>query len=199
VRTSALLAALVAATSVAARVGPTTLAAHQIAYQMLIFLALAMDALALSVQAIVGTQLGAADVDGAVAASRRMIGWALVLGCAFGALLMAGIDLVPRAFTDDEAVLRAAHDAWPLFAVMQPAAAVIFALDGILIGAGDTRYLAAAMVAALAAFVPAALVANDLRALWGALLVLMAVRLATTGARFIGRRWAVVGAPVAAP
>src|SRR5204862_2349759 len=73
IRTGALLAALVLATSVAARVGPTTLAGHQIAYQMFIFLALVMDALALSVQAIVGTQLGATDVDGARATSARAL------------------------------------------------------------------------------------------------------------------------------
>src|SRR5437588_625029 len=58
VRTSALLAALVLATSVAARVGPATLGAHQIAYQMFIFLALVADAIAVAVQALVGTQLG---------------------------------------------------------------------------------------------------------------------------------------------
>src|SRR5437763_16929689 len=73
IRTGALLAALVLATAVAARVGPTTLAAHQIAYQMFVCLALVMDALALSVQAIVGAQLGARDVDGARATSPRAL------------------------------------------------------------------------------------------------------------------------------
>jgi Na+-driven multidrug efflux pump len=98
-------------------------------------------------------------------------------------------------FSGDDAVRDAAHDAWPLFALMQPFAAVVFALDGILIGAGDTRFLAWAMVAALAVFVPLALMATTLAGLWAALDVLMLVRLATAGARFAGRRWAVVGAP----
>jgi len=198
-RSAALLGAFTLASALAARIGTASLGAHQIAFQLFLFLALVLDAIAIAGQIIVGRTLGAGDADEAVGAARRMIGWALAVGCLFGVVLLAGIDLIPRAFTDDPAVREAARDAWPLFAAMQPAAAVIFALDGILIGAGDTRYLAWAMVAALAAFVPVALVANDLRALWGALLVLMAVRLVTTGARFIGRRWAVVGAPAATP
>jgi Na+-driven multidrug efflux pump len=84
---------------------------------------------------------------------------------------------------------------WPLFALMQPAAAIVFALDGILIGAGDTRFLALAMVAGLAVYIPLALSASTLAALWWALLALMAVRLLTTGVRFAGRRWAVIGVP----
>jgi putative MATE family efflux protein len=198
-RSAALLGAFTLASALAARIGTAPLGAHQIAFQLFLFLALVLDAIAIAGQIIVGRALGAARADEAVGASRRMIGWALGVGCLFAAALMAGIDLIPRAFTGDGAVLAAAHGTWPLFALMQPAAAVVFALDGILIGAGDTRYLAWAMVVALAAFVPIALVAHDLRALWGALLVLMAVRLATTGARFIGRRWAVVGAPASSP
>jgi Na+-driven multidrug efflux pump len=82
---------------------------------------------------------------------------------------------------------------------MQPAAAVVFALDGILIGAGDTRYLAVTMVVAgFGVFVPVALVSLALDwgivGVWCGLLALMAVRLATLGVRFRGRRWAVVGA-----
>ncbi len=37
---------------------------------------------------------------------------------------------------------------WPLFALMQPLNGAVFALDGILIGAGDGPYLAGSMVVA---------------------------------------------------
>ena len=68
--------------------------------------------------------------------------------------------MLPRLFTDDEAVIEQAQVLWPLFALMQPAGAVVFALDGILIGAGDTRYLAGAMVVAgVFVFVPISLAA----------------------------------------
>jgi len=198
-RTGALLAAFTLASALAARISTATLGAHQVAFQLFLFLALVLDAIAIAGQIIVGRTLGAGDGGEAVAASRRMLLWALVAGCLFGVILLAGSDVIPRAFTSDEAVLDAASSAWPIFALMQPAAAVVFALDGILIGAGDTRFLAWAMVAALAVFAPLALLAHDLRALWGALLALMVVRLVTAGARFSGGRWLVLGAPVASP
>src|SRR3954452_18497758 len=102
-----------------------------------------------------------------------MLLWALVAGCAFAVVLLAGIDLIPRAFSDDAAVAAAAHDAWPLFALMQPFAALVFALDGILIGAGDTRYLFWAMVVAFTLFAPLPLLFVPFRGFWAALLALM--------------------------
>jgi putative MATE family efflux protein len=198
-RTGALLGAFTLASALAARIGTPQLGAHQVAFQLFLFLALVLDAIAIAGQIIVARALGAGRGGEAVAASRRMLLWALVAGCGFGVVLLAGIDVIPRAFSDDAAVIAAAHDAWPLFALMQPFAAVVFALDGILIGAGDTRFLAWAMVAALAVFLPLALVAGDLRGLWAALLALMAVRLATAGLRFTGGRWIVLGAPSASP
>ena len=80
--------------------------------------------------------------------------WSLVVGCAFGLVLLAGSRLIPGLFTDDPAVVDAAANFWWLFALMQPVGALVFALDGILIGAGDTRFLALAMVGAAAVFIP---------------------------------------------
>ena len=70
-----------------------------------------------------------------------MIEWAVVAGAAFGLVMLALIDVIPRAFTSDPDVIDRAQEIWPLFALMQPANGAVFALDGILIGAGDTRFL----------------------------------------------------------
>jgi Na+-driven multidrug efflux pump len=99
-------------------------------------------------------------------------------------------------------VLARAHELWPLFALMQPIGALVFALDGILLGAGDTRYLAWAMAfSALGVFVPIALVSLHhgwgVTGVWWGLNALMAARLLTIGARFLGRRWVVLGAQAA--
>jgi Na+-driven multidrug efflux pump len=114
--------------------------------------------------------------------------------------LLAGTDVLPRAFTSDGDVLDRARDLWPLFALMQPVGALVFALDGILLGAGDTRYLAWAMAfSAFGVFVPIALLALHFGwgvvGVWWGLDALMAARLLTIGSRFLGRRWVVVGAP----
>ena len=78
-----------------------------------------------------------------------------------------------------------------------PLNGAVFALDGILIGAGDTRFLMWGMLAASAVYVPVALLAlaNDwgILGVWCGLAGLIAVRLATCGARFAGSRWARLG------
>jgi MATE family, multidrug efflux pump len=200
VRTTALYGSFLVAGAVLARVGSDSLAAHQIAFQLFVFLALLLDAIAIAGQVIVGRTLGAGDAVAAHAAARRMIEWAVVAGAVFGLVMLALIDVLPYAFTGDEDVVDRAQEIWPLFALMQPANGAVFALDGILIGAGDTRFLMYSMlVAALGVFVPIALLslALDLGivGVWVGLIGLIAVRLGTCGWRFRSNRWALVGAP----
>ena len=194
VRTAALYACFVLATAMCARIGPATVAAHQIAFQLFAFLALVLDAIAIAGQVIVGRALGGGDAEAAFAAARRMIELSLAAGLVIGGVLLALADVIPRAFTSDPAVIDQAHDLWPLFCVLWPVAAVVFALDGILIGAGDTGYLAAAMLVAFVVFLPLVLTADTVAGVWVALDVLMLARLATLGGRFARRRWALVGA-----
>jgi putative MATE family efflux protein len=198
VRTTALMAAFLAASSVAARMGDAAIGAHQIAIQLFYFLALVLDAVAIAGQVIVGRMLGAGDAEGAYDAAVRMIGWSTVVGGIFAAVLLPLGHLLPRAFTGDHAVLHQAALLWPLFALMQPLGGAVFALDGILIGAGDTAYLMWSMLAASVVFIPIALLALHFEwgivGVWAGLDVLIAARLALLGVRFSGRRWAVVGA-----
>jgi putative MATE family efflux protein len=197
VRTTALLASFLIAASVLARIGDAPLAAHQIAFQLFIFLALLLDAIAIAGQVIVGRMLGAGDAARAHAAAARMIAWSALVGSLFTVLLLALEPWVPRLFSDDPAVVHAARSIWILFALMQPLAGAVFALDGILIGAGDTSYLMWSMLGAAAIFIPIALVSLwagfGIVGVWVGLDTLIAARLALLGARFAGRRWAVVG------
>ncbi len=199
VRTSALLASFLVASAVLARVGPASLAAHQIAFQLFVFLALVLDAVAIAAQVLVGRMLGAGDAAGARAAARRMLAWAVVAGTGFGAALLALGGVLPGAFTDDPRVVERAGEIWLLFALTMPLNGAVFALDGILIGAGDTRFLMWAMLGAAAAYIPVALLALDqgwgILGVWCGLAALIVVRLATCGARFAGSRWQALGAP----
>ena len=163
VRTTALLGAFLVASAVLARVGAASLGAHQIAFQLFVFLALVLDALAIAAQVMVGRMLGAGDAAGARAAAARMIAWSVALGAAFGVVLLALGDAIPRLFTPDDAVVEQAHEIWWLFAALMPLNGAVFALDGILIGAGDTRFLMWGMLAASAVYIPVALLALDQR------------------------------------
>ena len=198
VRTTALQAAFILASAVLARMGDAQLGAHQIAFQLFLFLALVLDSVAVAGQVLVGRMLGAGDADGAHTAATRMIGWSVALGAGFAVVLVPLAHWLPRAFTDDAKVLHQAALLWPLFALMQPLAGAVFALDGILIGASDTSYLMWSMLASsLFVFVPLAALSLELHwgivGVWSALVALIAARLAFLGARFTGRRWAVVG------
>jgi putative MATE family efflux protein len=194
VRTVSLLGAFTLASALAAHLGAADLAAHQIAFQLFLFIALVLDAIAIAGQILVARLLGSSDAGGAWAAALRMVGWSLLGGLLIGAVLLALAGVGPRLFSGSAPVLRLSHPVWRLLALMQPLAAIVFALDGILIGAGDTRYLAAAMALSLVVFVPLALLGGSLTALWWALNALIVVRLVTLVPRFARRRWAVVGA-----
>jgi putative MATE family efflux protein len=197
VRTTALYASFLVAASVCARMGDPQLAAHQVASQLFFFLALILDSVAIAGQVIVGRMLGAGDPDSAHASAVRMIGWSAVVGAAFAIVLLPLADIVPRAFTSDPLVLHETAELWPYFVLMQPLAGAVFALDGILIGAGDTAYLMWSMIAASALFITLASVALardwGIVGVWIALDVLIAARLGLLWIRFAGRRWAVVG------
>jgi len=198
VRTTALLGSFLVAASVLARMGDAQLGAHQIAFQLFIFLALVLDAIAIAGQVIVGRLLGAGDAHGAHASALRMIWWSVAVGALFAVVLLPLGHVVPRAFTGDPAVLAQAAKLWPYFALMQPLGGAVFALDGILIGAGDTSYLMWSMLAATAVFIAIAVLALELDwgivGVWAGLDVLIVARLTLLGLRFSGRRWAVVEA-----
>lgn len=200
VRTLTLRVVIVLATAVAARLGDAEVAAHQVAFVLWSLLALALDSIAIAGQAIIGRYLGASDAAGARRATRRMVEWGVGIGIALGVLVLAATPVLPAVFAPGPAVRTPLAAALVVVAVLQPLAGVVFALDGILIGAGDTRYLAYAGVVTMAAFVPAAwavlAAGGGLVALWIALGFWMLARFATLAVRARGSAWLVTGAAV---
>ena len=195
VRTASLMAAFTLAGAIVTRSGDASIAAHQIAFQLWLFLALVLDAIAIAGQVLVGRGLGAGDTERAYAASARMIWLAVYAGAAFAVALVLLEPLVPRLFTSDALVLERAGAIWLLFALMQPLNGAVFALDGILIGAGDGPYLAGSMAVAFAVSAALSLTAYafdwGIVGVWCALVALIVVRLVLMWWRFRSRRWLV--------
>ncbi|MEV6582131.1 MATE family efflux transporter [Streptomyces sp. NPDC051582] len=198
VRTLSLRAVLMIATAVAARLGDADIAAHQILLSLWSLLAFALDAIAIAGQAIIGRYLGAGDTEGAKAVCRRMVQWGIVSGIVLGALVVAARPLFIPLFTGDPVVEDALLPALLVVAVSQPVCGIVFVLDGVLMGAGDGRYLAWAMLLTLAVFTPAALLVpalgGGLTALWWAMTLMMLIRMATLQLRARSGRWLVAGA-----
>ncbi|MFJ7054465.1 MATE family efflux transporter [Streptomyces albidoflavus] len=198
VRTLSLRAVLMIATAVAARLGDTEIAAHQIILSLWSLLAFAMDAIAIAGQAIIGRYLGAGDSAGAKAVCRRMVEWGIGSGIVLGVLVIASRPLFIPLFTSDGAVKDAALPALVVVALCQPLSGIVYVLDGVLMGAGDGPYLAWAMLLTLAIFTPFALLipswGGGLTAVWGAMTLMMATRAVTLGLRTRSGRWLVTGA-----
>ena len=197
-RTAALRGSFTLATAVAARIGTAELAAHQIAFELMFLLALALDAVAIAGQALTGRYLGAGDADSARGAGRRMIQWSVTAGVVAGLGLAALSPVLPAVFTDDPEVLALAGFLILCVAALQPLNGLVFALDGILIGAGDLTFLAKAMVAAFAVFAPAAIAVLVLGLgigwVWASLALLFLARAVVLSRRFAGDRWIRLGA-----
>ena len=198
VRTLALQVVLVVTTALAARMGNAAIAAHQIAFRIWSLLALALDAIAIAGQAIVGKYLGAGDVAGARAATARMTAWGAVYGVMFGAVVLAARPFLPGVFAAAPPVASLLLAVLLVVAVQQPVAGVVFVLDGVLIGAGDQDYLALAGLATAVVFGAAAALVHvwhgGLVALWLAYSVWLAARFATLTLRTRGSAWLVTGA-----
>jgi putative MATE family efflux protein len=197
VRTVTLRVALLAATYVASVSGTVAVAAHQVAFTVWTLLALALDAVAIAGQAIVGRALGAGDAEAARAATRRMMQWGLVSGLVLAVVIITLRATFVPLFTDDAEVRGLLSSVLVVAALFQPVNGVVFALDGVLIGAGDGRYLALAGVLTLVAFLPlAALVLvtdAGLVALWWAFGGFMVVRLVTLLWRERTEKWLLTG------
>ena len=155
-RTVTLRASLLVMTYGATTLGEHPLAAMQVAMTIWAFLAFTLDAIAIAAQAITGRYLGAGDVMGTRAVTRRMLRWGLVSGVVTGAGLAVAAPFLGPLFTGDERVQALLVPVLLVGAVFQPVAGVVFVLDGVLIGAGDGRYLAWAGLWVLVGFAPAA-------------------------------------------
>ncbi|WP_305782812.1 MATE family efflux transporter [Symbioplanes lichenis] len=198
IRGAAFQACWLSATAVAARFGVAAVGAHQIALQLWFFAALALDAVAIAAQSLVGAALGAGDITAAREVARRVTLVGGIAGVAFAGLAAAGAGVIPQLFTSDAAVHDQAAVVWPWFVAMLPFAGVVYALDGVLIGAGDVGYLRTmTLIGALGGFLPLIWLAHafawGLPGIWAGLAAFTLVRLVALLIRWRGSRWAVVG------
>lgn len=191
IRTGALLAFFTLSTAIAARISPSAVAAHQVVGQWWLFTALALDAVAIAAQAMVGRRVGAGDRADWTAASDRLAMLGVVVGVGFAVVLAALAPFIPVWFTDDPAVRDSIRSIYPFLVLMQPLNGLVFVWDGVFMGVGDFAYLAAAMVgASLVATVLLLLVLPlgwGLAAVWWANIMLMTARALTLAWRRAAR------------
>ena len=157
-RTVSLRAAMLLAVFVATGLGSADLAAFQIAMTLFATLAFALDALAIAAQALVGRDLGAGDVASVRAVLRRCLEWGIAGGAVLGLAVIAASGILGGLFTTSADVAALLPPTLIVLGLSVPLGGLVFVLDGVLIGAGDARYLALTGILNFAAFVPLALI-----------------------------------------
>lgn len=198
IRGGAFQLSFISAAAVASRFGAASLAAHQIGLQLWMFASMALDAVAIAAQALIGADLGAGDGARARRTARR-IGWiGLGYGSVFSLVILAGASVLPSLFSPDTAVHEQAAILWPWFVGMLPCAGIVFALDGVFIGAGDMAFLRNMTIAAvLGGFLPLIWLTYffglGLGGIWAGLTAFIMLRLVALLLRQRSGRWAVTG------
>lgn len=198
VRTLSLRLAILLTVAVAAGLGQVNLAAHQVISSVWGFAALVLDALAIAAQVIVGQAVGQRAPALARAFLRRSIRWGLLAGGVLGIVVGATSWWLSAAFTTEQPVRVAITTGLVVAAVFMPLGGYVFLLDGVLIGAGDGRYLAVVGMLTLVVYAPVALAVSTwappgpaaIAWLWVSFAgVFMAARAATTAWRVRTDAW----------
>lgn len=197
-RNASLQAAIVITTLTAAALGQAALAAHQIATSLWTASAYALDAFAIAAQAMISVRLGAGDTAGTRAVLRRIATWSAGFGIVVGIALVLVRGVAGHVFSPDPTVRAQLAPALLMLALALPIGGITFVLDGVLIGAGDARYLALAGLVTTLLYAPAAWAVHQagagLATLWLAYAGWIAARAITLGVRAVGGRWMRLGA-----
>ncbi|MGH6622997.1 MAG: MATE family efflux transporter, partial [Burkholderiaceae bacterium] len=194
IRTGLMLLCFNGINALLARQGAIDLAANQVLFQLMIFLALVMDSIAIAGQTLIGRELGAAARESAQSYALRVTVLSFYAGIALALLLVAGHDVLPHVFTDDAAVIAQIDRVWWLFVIYILFSSLVFGWDGVLLGGGDSRFMMLVLIAAASACMPIAFLAIDaphaIVGAWIAFSVLNFVRLVGNGWRVRSGRWA---------
>ena len=198
VRTLAFQACFVSAAAVAARFGAAAVAAHQVVLQLWSFLALVLDSLAIAAQSLVGAALGAGQLAHAKSVAWRVTVFSTLAAAVLAAAFAAGASVVPTLFTSDRSVLDEIDVPWWFLVAQLPVAGIVFALDGVLLGAGDAKFMRnATLASALIGFLPPIWLSLafgwGLLGIWAGLTTFMVLRLVFVGWRAASGRWLVAG------
>jgi putative MATE family efflux protein len=197
-RTLAFQACFVSAGAVAARFGAAAVAAHQVVLQLWSFLALVLDSLAIAAQSLVGAALGAGQLAHAKSVAWRVTIFSTLASGVLAGVFAVGASVIPSIFTDDRSVLDAIGVPWWFMVAQLPIAGIVFALDGVLLGAGDAKFMRnATLISALVGFLPLIWLSLafgwGLLGIWAGLSTFMVLRLVFVGWRALSGRWLISG------
>lgn len=193
-RSLAFQVCFLSAGAVAARFGAAAVAAHQVVLQLWNFLALVLDSLAIAAQSLVGAALGAGEPAHAKTVARRVTVYSAAAATVLAAVFALGSGVLPAVFTADHAVRDQIGIPWWFMVAQLPIAGIVFALDGVLLGAGDAKFMRnATLISGLVGFLPLIWLSLafgwGLAGIWSGLSTFLVLRLVFVGWRALSGRW----------
>ncbi|AKE41440.1 DNA-damage-inducible membrane protein [Corynebacterium kutscheri] len=199
VRSLSFQIAILAAAAVAARFGPESLAAHQIALQLWNFITLVLDSLAIAAQTLTGAALGAGSAVLAREVGKKVIAYSMSFACVLAIVFLLGKGFLPQIFSSDPNVVMQLQSLWFPLIVMIAVGSIVFSIDGVLLGAADAAFLRTISVLAIViGYLPGVWLAwlsgSGLVGVWWGILASLVIRLLAVAWRFQSMRWARVEA-----
>ncbi|MGX9671999.1 MATE family efflux transporter [Mycobacterium sp. HM-7] len=193
-RSLAFQVCFLSAGAVAARFGAAAVAAHQVVLQLWNFLALVLDSLAIAAQSLVGAALGAGEPAHAKTVARRVTVYSAAAAMVLAAVFALGSGVLPAVFTADHVVRGQIGIPWWFMVAQLPIAGIVFALDGVLLGAGDAKFMRnATLISGLVGFLPLIWLSLafgwGLAGIWSGLSTFLVLRLVFVGWRALSGRW----------
>ncbi|XP_042511134.1 protein DETOXIFICATION 42-like isoform X3 [Macadamia integrifolia] len=179
VRVIAVTFCVTLAASMAARLGPTPMAAFQVCLQVWLAASLLADGLAVAGQAIIASAFAEKNYTKATATASRVLQLGFVLGLVLSVFLGVGLQFASRLFTQDINVLQLISIGIPFVAASQPLNALAFVFDGVNFGASDFAYSACSMVLVAIVSILCVLLlsaSNGFVGIWVALTIYMSLR-----------------------
>lgn len=153
IRTLGLRGAILLTVWVASSAGVVVLATHQIISSLWSLMAFVLDSLAIAAQTLIAQALGERTKDISVLI-KQLYRWVFLVSLGLTLLLFALSPLLPELFSTDADIQEATWLGIIVIALLMPLAAWVFILDGILIGAGQTKYLAYTSLLTVVFYIP---------------------------------------------
>ncbi|KAK6258122.1 Multi antimicrobial extrusion protein - like 2 [Theobroma cacao] len=166
-------------TSMAARLGPLALAAHQICLQVWLSVSLLFDAQAASGQALIASSLAKGDYARVKEITYCTLKTGLFTGISLAVILGASFGSLATLFTRDKEVLRIIRSVLLLVSSSLPITALAYTFDGLHYGISDFSYAAFSMMvvgAVSSAFLLFASSVMGLSGVWTGLALFMGLR-----------------------
>jgi len=188
VRNMSTMGVIFLGTSMVSAAGAVSLAAHEVLRQLYVVSVQAFSALDVATQSLVANHVGSGDARSARQVLARALVVAVAVGGGVGVALALAAKSLPGAFTRDPAVAAAAAAVIPLIASFMPVDAAAAVLDGGLLGASDTAWVARSTLfvsgVCLAALLGARSAGAGLFGVWAALKTLSTGRTVAAALRF---------------